>query len=236
MLVLAGAGLAAVVVLRRRTTPPGSPSVARGWHTRSTPGAGWYDAIFAGPLRGLAQHVAADLMVMIADDPSGDVLEIGPGPGVLAVELARLAPSVRINGIDIDPAMVDLATRRAAAAGVGERVAFQVGDVARLPYPDGSFDLVTSTFSAHHWADASTGFAEIRRVLRPGGRAVIYDLPDWWGRLERRAGPLSESASGAGFARTTTSFFRWPWRVPLATRLEASPGPTPTRNGADPPA
>ncbi len=174
-----------------------------------------------GRMRGLHQQIAADLVASTAEDGVRDVLEIGPGPGVMAVELARLAPSVQVTGVDVDPAMVARATSRAERAGLGDRVSFLVGDAAKLPFRDGSFDLVTSAFSAHHWADAAAGFAEIRRVLRPGASAIVYDLPDRWGRLERGAGPLADSAAEAGFTEATSSVFRWPWRVPLAVRLEA---------------
>ncbi len=223
-LLLAGAGLVAVAVLARRSrTAEGvsEPAPGCGWASCSAPSARWYDAVFSGPLRGLHQHMAADLVAVTGDAAITDVLEIGPGPGMLAVELARLVPSMRIAGVDVDPAMVDRATTRAARSGLADRISVRTGDVAELPFPDGSFDLVTSTFSVHHWADARSGFAQIRRVLRPGGRAVIYDLPDWWGRLERGAGPLADSVTEAGFTDISVARFRWPWRVPLAVRLEA---------------
>jgi ubiquinone/menaquinone biosynthesis C-methylase UbiE len=173
-----------------------------------------------GRMRGLHQQIAADLVASTAEDGVRDVLEIGPGPGVMAVELARLAPSVQVTGVAVDPALGARATSRAERAGLGDRVSFLVGDAAKLPFRDGSFDLVTSAFSAHHWADAAAGFAEIRRVLRPGASAIVYDLPDRWVRFERHAAPLASAATQGGLAGSTTSAFRWPWRVPIATRLE----------------
>lgn len=222
LLVLAAVSTAAGVATSRalaRRSPPGQPAAAGSWQSCSAPSARWYEAIFGGPLRGLQQHVAADLLALAGDSVIGDVLEIGPGPGILAEQLARLAPTIRIVGVDIDPAMVERAAARAADAGIDDRVTFQVGDVARLPFADDSFDLVTSTFSVHHWADADAGFAEIGRVLRPGGLAAIYDLPDWLGRLERRAPPLARSAAGAPLAETSMSVLRWPGRLPIASRL-----------------
>jgi ubiquinone/menaquinone biosynthesis C-methylase UbiE len=55
-------------------------------------------------------------------------------------------------------------------------VTFRVADVRALPYPDGSIDLVVSSLSLHHWTDVPAGLAEIQRVLRPEGRACIYDV------------------------------------------------------------
>ncbi len=222
MVVLAAVGVAGIVALRGRShAGRATGDHAFGWSTCSAPSAGWYDAIFGGPLRALQQQLAADLAATTADLAVHDVLDIGAGPGILAVELAGLLPSARITGLDIDPAMVERATGRATREGCAGRVSFVIGDAARLPFPDGSFDLVTSTFSVHHWADAPAGFAEIHRVLRPGGRAIVYDLPDWWGRLERGARPIAASAAAGGMLDATLATFRWPGRLPLAARLTA---------------
>jgi SAM-dependent methyltransferase len=131
--------------------------------------------------------------------PDASVLEIGPGPGRLAVRVAELAPGVQITGVDIAPEMVERASVLATRSGVADRVGFQVGDVAALPFPDASFDLVMSTLSAHHWPDPATGLAEIHRVLRPGGVAWIYDLPDWFTRLERQGPSIVELVDDSPF-------------------------------------
>jgi SAM-dependent methyltransferase/YHS domain-containing protein len=81
-----------------------------------------------------------------------------------------------LTGVDISGAMVERAARRAARAGLSERVRFEVGDVAALPLSDEEFDGVVSTLSLRHWSDPASGLAEIHRVLKPGGEARIYDL------------------------------------------------------------
>jgi ubiquinone/menaquinone biosynthesis C-methylase UbiE len=63
-----------------------------------------------------------------------------------------------------------------AAIEPGQQVIAEVGDVGRLPYRDGSVDLVVSTLSQHHWPDPAAALAELSRVLAPGGRIWIYDL------------------------------------------------------------
>jgi ubiquinone/menaquinone biosynthesis C-methylase UbiE len=103
-----------------------------------------------------------------AAHPGGKVLEVGSGPGRLAVRLAREAPGMTLTGVDISDAMVERAARRAAGAGLSERVRFEVGDVAALPISDGEFDGVVSTLSLHHWSDPDSGLDEIYRVLKPG--------------------------------------------------------------------
>ena len=230
---LLGAGLlaaAAVVVGRRSVRHHGieadaSPGFSAdpdrgGWATCSAPSAMVYDRTFGWLLGDLYRRMADDLAAAVAGLAAPEVLEIGPGPGGLAVELARRHAGLRLTGLDVDAAMVERAAARARREGLDGRIVFVVGDVAALPYPDASFDLVTSSFSVHHWPDAAAGFAEIRRVLRPAGRAIVYDLPDHWGRLETKAPPLSEVAAAGGFVGAAATPFRWPGRLAFVRRLE----------------
>ena len=105
---------------------------------------------------------------------------VGTGPGRVPILIAQALGSWRVEGLDLSRPMVDRARRNAAEAGLADRVTFTVGDVAELPYPDASFDLVVSSISLHHWADAGAGLREVRRVLRPGGQAWIYDFRLWF--------------------------------------------------------
>lgn len=106
----------------------------------------------------------------------GEAVDLGCGPGYLAVELARAAPSLLVTGVDLSDEMVAEAERFAAHAGLGDRVAFRKGDVQRIPFPDASLDLVVSTFSLHHWSDPLPVLNEVARVVRPGGSFLIFDL------------------------------------------------------------
>lgn len=83
-----------------------------------------------------------------------------------------------MTGLDLDPAMIGRARANADRSGDGDErgPSFLVGDVASLAFPDGSFDVVVSTLSMHHWADPKTGLFEIARMLRPGGRALVRDF------------------------------------------------------------
>ena len=120
----------------------------------------------------LYRRVVAD--VSAANLPGGaNVLDVGTGPGRLPVEIARRSPQVRVTGLDVSPRMIEAA---AAAIEPGQQVTAEVGDVAKLPYRDGSVDLVVSTLSQHHWPDRAAALAELVRVLAPGGRIWIYDL------------------------------------------------------------
>lgn len=73
--------------------------------------------------------------------------------------------------------MIDRAKRNAASADtLYPQLRYTVADVAHLPHPDDSVDLVVSSLSMHHWPDVPAGLREIQRVLRPGGQAWIYDV------------------------------------------------------------
>ena len=133
-------------------------------------GAGVYAAIAPRILAPLHRRVAEE----VASRP-GLILDVGTGPGALAVEIAGRCLSCRVLGIDLAPEMLRTAAQRAAEAGVGERVDFQVSDAAQLPLADGSIDAAVSTLSLHHWRDPAAVLRELWRVVRPGGRVLIYD-------------------------------------------------------------
>ena len=173
-------------------------------------------------MRRFYQRVADD--VAAAGLPDGArVLDVGTGPGRVPLAIARALPNVRVDGLDISAEMVAYAARAAEEAGLGERVHFTEGDVADLPYEDASFDLIISTMSQHHWADANGGLRELRRVLRPGGRIWIYDL--------RFALRRAETAARAAFPSVTPT--REPLRtgwvpIRLLARLTVDPARTPS--------
>jgi ubiquinone/menaquinone biosynthesis C-methylase UbiE len=208
-----------------RRPPADEPSGGRpdsGWATCSAPGARAYEASFGRLLTGLYRAIASDLATTLAGQSGLHIVDIGAGPGGLAVALAKMFPDGRITTVDIDADMASLATARMAREGVGGRVRVSLGDVAALPLPDHSVDLVTSSFSVHHWPDAVAGFSEVHRVLRPGGRAIIYDLPDWWGRFETHAPALVEVATAGGFEVVESSHLRWPGPFAVVHRIDAT--------------
>jgi len=105
--------------------------------------------------------------------PSGDVLEVAPGPGYLAIEIARLG-HFRVTGLDISHTMVEISRENAAAAAV--TVDFRQGDATEMPFADGSFDLIVCQAAFKNFRQPVSALNEMHRVLRPGGRAVIQDL------------------------------------------------------------
>ena len=180
------------------------------------PSAAMYDALVASVLEGFYARVASEVA---AAYPGGKVLEVGSGPGRLGVRLAREAPGMTLTGVDISDAMVERAARRAAGAGLSERVRFEVGDVAAMPLPDGEFDGVVSTLSLHHWPEPTHGLAEIHRVLKPGGEARIYDLAHWLWPPARGGDRLAQLVAASPFGEGEVEIVRWPGSVPAFVLL-----------------
>lgn len=102
------------------------------------------------------------------------VLEIGFGPGHGIRRVAQLAGQGRIAGVDFSGVMLEQATKRNAQAILAGRVDLCLGDAAKLPYPDGSFDKVFGTNVVYFWNDPVATVRELRRVTKPGGRLALY--------------------------------------------------------------
>jgi SAM-dependent methyltransferase len=164
-------------------------------------------------------RIAAD--VAAAAPAGARVLEVGCGPGRLSIRLAR-QHGLHVTGLDLDPAMIGRARANAAhrGNGGGRRPSFLVGDVAALAFPERSFDLVVSTLSMHHWADPAAGLAEIGRVLRLGGRALVWDFRPGAAPFHRHLPDPVEHARGAPLRVANAAPWRWPWRLCLTRRIE----------------
>ena len=111
--------------------------------------------------------------------PVATIVDLGVGPGLLAVELHRLWPAAQIVGVDPSTQMLQIAQQNAARAGMP---GFQAkpGRAEEIPLESGSADLVVSESSFHEWQDQRAGLAEILRVLRVGGSVVLKDFDLAW--------------------------------------------------------
>ena len=112
----------------------------------------------------------------LAPSPGERALDIGAGPGLLTAEMAAaVGPAGRVEGIDTSASMVEMARARCAAM---PWVALRQDDAMALPFPDGAFDAATATQVYLYVRDLDRALAELHRVLRPGGRALVLDT-DW---------------------------------------------------------
>jgi ubiquinone/menaquinone biosynthesis C-methylase UbiE len=111
---------------------------------------------------------------LTGDLPDGaDVLEVAPGPGYFAIEMARL-DRLHVTGLDISHTFVEIARENARQAGVS--VDFQQGNVSHMPFAEGSFDLIICQAAFKNFSQPGEAIDEMYRVLRDGGMAVIQDM------------------------------------------------------------
>jgi demethylmenaquinone methyltransferase/2-methoxy-6-polyprenyl-1,4-benzoquinol methylase/phosphoethanolamine N-methyltransferase len=128
--------------------------------------------------------------VRVAQLQAGEaVLDVGCGTGDLTLRAARrVGVEGRAVGIDASPEMIAVSRRKAAKKGA--KVDFRVAPIEALPFDDGEFDVVLSSYMLHHLPDdlKDQGLAEVRRVLKPGGRFVAVDLRPGKGAMGALAG------------------------------------------------
>lgn len=103
----------------------------------------------------------------------GIVLDVGTGPGRLPLLLAEQAPNLTCIGIDIEEVLLRDAVRDARQNQGHDRISFLKADACALPFQDQSFDAVISMFSLHLWSYQDKAVAELRRVLKDEGLAVV---------------------------------------------------------------
>ncbi len=143
-------------------------------------------------------------------DHFAKVLEIAPGPGFMAIELARLG-DCEVSGLDISESFVRLASETAHRAGV--KVDFRHGDASAMPFPDGTFDLTYCVAAFKNFSRPALAMAEMYRVLKPGGTALIYDLrPDISNKT------IAAYVHGMGLSRINAFLTEYTFRKMLVKR------------------
>ena len=146
--------------------------------------ARWYAALAQKSLdryKELARHTAELIQ------PGCNVLEVAPGPGYFAIELAKLG-DYHITGLDISKTFIDIA--RASAAKANVKIDFRHGNASRMPFGDGSFDFLACSAAFKNFTEPLRALEEMHRVLRPGGQALIVDL-----RKDASAEAISQAVS-----------------------------------------
>ncbi|MDA8345225.1 MAG: ubiquinone/menaquinone biosynthesis methyltransferase [Thermaerobacter sp.] len=154
-------------------------------------------------------------------------LDIATGTGDLAILIADSASRIRVTGLDLSRDMLDVAEEKIRRRGLEERVTVVEGNALMLPFPDQTFDVVTCGFGLRNFPDLPQALSEMRRVLKPGGRALSLEVSRpqnklvWWGfrlyfyglvpRLGRLAG-----RGGRAYAWLPESHRRFPGREVLS--------------------
>ncbi len=147
-------------------------------HSGKGPMDGWvaraYDRGIQEAFREVFPALASEVLADLAG--ARRILDVGCGPGQFTVAAAEELPDAELWGVDLAPTMIALAREHADASPASTRLHFEVADVAQLPFPDGTFDMILSTGSIKHWPDPVAGLGEIHRVLAPGGRTFIAEM------------------------------------------------------------
>jgi ubiquinone/menaquinone biosynthesis C-methylase UbiE len=139
--------------------------------------ARWYDLGSKLLSFGRDKAIRRKALELAAIRPGEKVLDVGCGTGTLAIAASEaVGDTGDVHGVDPSPEMIDVARKKAARR--GRHVRFETGVIESLPYPDGEFDLVLSSLMLHHLPDdvKEKGFAEVLRVLKPGGRFLAVDF------------------------------------------------------------
>jgi len=119
-----------------------------------------------------------------------DILIVGPGPGYLPIELASLG-NYQIVALDISKAFVRMGTER--VKGFGSKIRYQLGNVSAMEFDARSFDFIACRAAFKNFAEPTLALAEMHRVLRPGGTALIMDL-----RGDPDSGAIDSYVQGLG--------------------------------------
>jgi ubiquinone/menaquinone biosynthesis C-methylase UbiE len=117
-------------------------------------------------------------VVKMGVPPGGKVLDVGTGPGFVAIAVARRLrdSSYEVIGLDLSKAMLTVAAENAQRAGLNGMITWRQGDAKAMPFGDGEFDFVVCNDSLHHWEDPPAVFDEIARVLKDDGQCIVHDL------------------------------------------------------------
>ncbi len=158
-------------------------------------------------LKDLKRHklMAAQLVGKIP--AGGSVLEIAPGPGYFCIELAKLG-SFQITGLDISKSFVEIARHNASRAGL--QIDFRQGNASAIPFDDNTFDFTFCQAAFKNFAEPVTAIAEMFRVLKPNGTAVIVDL-----RRDASHADIEDEIRGMGLDRINEMMVRWTFRQML---------------------
>jgi len=164
--------------------------------------ARWYDRNSRehriGELRSYAEEIARSLR------GKGTVLEIAPGPGYLAIELAKMGP-YKIVGLDISKEFVEIARANAEKAGVN--VEFHRGNVSSIPFSSDEFDFIVCTAAFKNFKEPLKAVSEMYRVMRHGAKALIIDLDRNVSHRE-----LEGLVKGMGVKGIEAVFMKWTFK------------------------
>jgi ubiquinone/menaquinone biosynthesis C-methylase UbiE len=138
---------------------------------------------------------------------AGQVLEVAPGPGYLAIELAKLG-KFQVTGLDISKSFVEIAQAKAKEAGVA--VDFRLGNASAMPFAAETFDFIICRAAFKNFTEPVQALREMHRVLKPGGKALIEDL-----RGDASMEEIAAHVHQMGLNRLNTWLTNWSFKTML---------------------
>jgi ubiquinone/menaquinone biosynthesis C-methylase UbiE len=200
---------ATMVTNHHRTADPSTPKAKKGYKGMAMEGiiARWYATMTRKD--NTRFQATAQQIVNVAKTGS-TILEVAPGPGYLAIEVARLG-RYWITGLDISKTFVDIAQHNARQAGVA--IDFQLGDAAYMPFVAESFDCIVCTAAFKNFSQPVRALADMYRVLKPGGWAMIADL-----RRDASQDDINKAVDQMGLNRLNTALTKLIFRFMLLGR------------------
>lgn len=162
------------------TAPPGSGAMFDGIARR-------YDLLNRLISLGIDQRWRRRTVAALSLGAASRVLDSATGTGDLALEIVRGHPGASVVGLDPSRGMLEVARAKLASRPEGRRIELVEGDAQSLPFPEASFDAATMGFGIRNVPDRPRALAELRRVIRVGGRVAILELSEPTGAL----GPLT---------------------------------------------
>ncbi len=192
-----------------------------------------YDLFNAMASLGIDRSWRRELVRACALTPASRALDLASGTGDVAFALANLGKPAEVVATDFVPEMLAVAEHKAADKPAAVPVLFSVADAQDLPFEDASFDVATVAFGVRNFPDRERNFAEVLRVLKPGGRYVILEFsrPPFapWRALYhvylRHAIPAIGgvlTGDRAGFVYLNDSIRQFPTQAELAAELRAA--------------
>jgi ubiquinone/menaquinone biosynthesis C-methylase UbiE len=173
-------------------------------------------------------HEQARRVIDLLPD-GGEILEVAPGPGYLAISLAKTG-DYTVTGLDISETFVDIARKNAAEAGV--RVDFLHGNASAMPFGGDRFDFVVCCAAFKNFSQPVRALSEMRRVLRPGGRALIVDLRRDVSKqaVDEEVAGMGLGAIGGAFTKFVLRYGSRGGRTPRSSSPTSSPRPASGRS------
>jgi ubiquinone/menaquinone biosynthesis C-methylase UbiE len=137
--------------------------------------------------------------------PGGRILEVAPGPGYLAIELAQTG-KYQVVGLDISKSFVEIAQGKAKEAGVV--VDFRHGNASDMPFDADLFDLIICRAAFKNFTEPMQALHEMHRVLKPGGNALIIDL-----RRDASREDINAHVNSLSLSRVNTLITKWTFKL-----------------------